>query len=116
MTDAMEGHGDPCCKCGVRCDLLVADPGKWPLILVPVWNAKCEAGKPDVHCSSCVHKMMNLLALVRAVWPIDCEDYPFVPTCRYCGTQRGTPDGEHFVHETSCPWEKLRAVVEGGNG
>ena len=53
----LQGHNMPCCKCGELCDSLAADPGRWPLILVPVWR-ECEPGVTEVHCSRCVHAMM----------------------------------------------------------
>lgn len=62
------GHDLPCCKCGETCDVLAADPGKWPLALVPVWR-ECEPGKPEVHCSACVHAMMAA-ARPRETWGV----------------------------------------------
>ena len=53
----LQGHNAPCCRCGERCDALAANPGLWPLILVPVWR-ECEPGVAEVHCSNCVHAMM----------------------------------------------------------
>ena len=53
----LQGHNAPCCMCGERCDALAANPGLWPLILVPVWR-ECEPGVAEVHCSNCVHAMM----------------------------------------------------------
>jgi len=49
--------------------------------------------------------------LVRAVWPIPCEDSGYIPTCRYCRTQMGTPDGEAFEHKPTCAWLRLKNAI-----
>lgn len=35
----------------------------------------------------------------------------FVPTCKYCESQEGTPDGEKFVHGSECEWEALEKLL-----
>jgi hypothetical protein len=53
----------------------------------------------------------DVIALVRAVWPIPCEDSDHIPTCRYCRTQRGTLDGQEFEHAPTCAWIRLKNVI-----
>jgi len=66
LDGPMQGHNAPCCKCGELCSALAADPGRWPLILVPVWR-DCEPGVTEVHCSRCVHEMMVASRRLRAM-------------------------------------------------
>lgn len=53
----------------------------------------------------------EILSLVRPVWPISELDSAYIPTCRYCGSQRGTPDGEEFEHKETCSWLRLKNAL-----
>jgi hypothetical protein len=68
-----------------------------------------ECNHPE--CSDARGCVRSVLDLVRAVWPIPCDDSSFIPTCRYCGTQRGTPDGGEFEHEPTCAWLLLKTAI-----
>lgn len=51
------------------------------------------------------------LDLIRPLWPIAPEDSAYIPTCRYCGTQEGTADGEDFKHKETCAWLRLKTAL-----
>jgi hypothetical protein len=89
--------------------------------LKAVTGGSCDECNGDRHLVQVVRRyyldvarsqVTDMLALVRAVWPISELDSAYIPTCRYCGSQEGTVDGEEFVHKETCAWLRLRNALQ----
>lgn len=71
----------------------------------------------DVSCPASLYQAgiqrgrAEVVALVVAVWPIENDCGPGVPECRYCHTQRSTPDGHEFAHKETCAWLRLKNAI-----
>lgn len=65
----------------------------------------------EVQLDQADEALRSLLAAVLAVWPISPDDTSFIPACRYCGTERGTPDGQEFQHNEGCAWVVLKTAI-----
>jgi hypothetical protein len=56
--------------------------------------------------------IVDWLSLLLGIWPVSCDGGFFIPTCRYCGSQRGTPDGQEFVHADTCAWDRVKKTLD----
>jgi hypothetical protein len=70
------------------------------------------AGNPPHLCDGGCPVCPDWLSLLRGIWPVDCEQGSFVPTCRYCGSVTGTPDGQEFVHAETCAWDRVKRALD----
>lgn len=88
---------DEICTCTIY-----PDGEHYPACPASLYQAGIQRGREEV------------LKLVRAVWPISPDDTAFIPTCRYCGSQRGDKTGDGFDHENSCAWMRLSKLMSPG--
>jgi hypothetical protein len=72
-------------------------------------------GNPRHLCDGGCPVCPDWRSLLFGLWPVPCEDVWPIPTCRYCGSETGTPDGQEFVHLETCAWMRAKVAIDAEN-
>lgn len=55
-------------------------------------------------------RLREALTLADALTEQEQDSGMFTPTCDWCGSSTGTPDGQSLVHEPTCTWWRFRQM------